>query len=54
MRLAGHGVLDDGGYLVSVIDQGHTVEFLALYEDNWRSVKSIFSTCSLFSVEDTE
>jgi hypothetical protein len=25
MRLNGHGKMDDGGYLISVIDQGHTV-----------------------------
>jgi hypothetical protein len=32
MKLASHGMLSDGGFLVSVIDQGHTVEFIALYE----------------------
>jgi len=32
MRVAAHGTLSDGGFLVSVIDQGHTVEFIALYE----------------------
>lgn len=52
MRMATHGRLTDGGYVVSVVDQGHTVEFVALYEDNWKSVRSIFSTNSIFTIED--
>jgi hypothetical protein len=32
MKVSTHGLLADGGFLVSVIDQGHTVEFIALYE----------------------
>ena len=54
MRVSAHGRLSDGGYLVGVIDQGHTVEFVSLYEENWRSVKSIFSNTFIFSIEDTE
>jgi hypothetical protein len=32
MGLSSHGVLADGGFLVSIVDQGHTVELIALYE----------------------
>ena len=52
MKVSAHGKLTDGGYLISVIDQGHTVEFISLFEDSWRSVKSIFSTTFIFSIED--
>lgn len=52
MRLTGHGKLSDDGYLITVIDQGYTVEFIGLYEDSWKSIRSIFSTASIFSVED--
>lgn len=54
LRLGGHGKMADGGFLVSVIDQGHTVEFIALYEENWKSIRSIFSTSSIFSIEDLD
>jgi hypothetical protein len=52
IRLSSHGMLSDGGFLVSVIDQGHIVEFIALYEESWRSIRSIFSTANIFSIED--
>lgn len=54
MKVSTHGKLTDGGYLVSVIDQGHTVEFISLFEDSWRSLKSIFSTTFIFSIEDLD
>jgi hypothetical protein len=31
MRLDAHCDMADGGCLISVVDQGHTVEFIALY-----------------------
>ena len=50
--LDSHGTLNDGGFLISVIDQGFTVEVLALYEQHWKSIKSISSIASIFSVQE--
>ena len=48
------GRLSDGGYLISVIDQGYTVEIIALYEEHWKSVRSLPSVASIFTVQELD
>lgn len=52
IRVSSHGMLPDGGCLISVIDQGYTVEFLSVYESQWKSVRSIQGISPIFTIED--
>ena len=52
LAISSHGLLNDNGYLISIIDQGYAVEFIAVYEDHWKSVKSIQGISPIFTIED--
>ena len=36
---------------MSVVDQGYTVEFIVVYENQWKSIKSIPGMSSIFMIQ---
>ena len=51
VELGTYGMFSDGGYLISVVDQGYTIEFIVLYENSWKSIKSIAGMSSIFTIQ---
>lgn len=52
LELRTHGMLPDGGYLISVVDEGHTMEFLGVYEDGWKPIRCISGVSSIFMLQE--
>lgn len=44
-------MLEDGGYLLGIVDQGFTVEFIVVYESTWKALKSISGMSSIFTLQ---